>query len=127
MKKDKVFETVLSSPEKINYIKEAKRLGYFVRIFFVSTNSPTINAARIAQRVIEGGHDVPIPKIISRYAKSINNCKELANIVDRLYVYDNSIDGSTAQLLFRFKDGVLEKRYIEQIPSWAEVFLKSKD
>lgn len=38
-----------------------------LHLFFVSTNHPSINAARIAQRVMKGGHDVPIPKIISRY------------------------------------------------------------
>lgn len=51
---------------------------------------PTINALRIAQRVMEGGHDVPISKIISRYQKSILNCKCVASIVDRVYVYDRS-------------------------------------
>jgi predicted ABC-type ATPase len=37
---------------------------YFVRIFYVCTASPDINAARVARRVMEGGHDVPITKII---------------------------------------------------------------
>jgi len=47
--------------------------GYFVRLFFVGTDDPSINAKRVAMRVIEGGHDVPIGKIISRYAKSLAN------------------------------------------------------
>ena len=85
-----IFETVLSSSEKIDFILEAKERGYFIRIFFVCTDSPTINASRIAQRVIQGGHDVPIPKIISRYSKSIANCSIIAPLVDRLYIYDNS-------------------------------------
>jgi len=33
----------------------------------------SINAKRVAMRVMEGGHDVPIGKIISRYAKSLAN------------------------------------------------------
>ena len=31
---------------------------------------------------MKGGHDVPIPKIISRYQKSILNCKRVAAIAD---------------------------------------------
>ena len=41
---------------------------------------------------MKGGHDVPISKIISRYYKSIENCKAIASVVDRLYVYDNSAE-----------------------------------
>jgi predicted ABC-type ATPase len=51
------------------------------------------HASRIADRVMKGEHDVPITKIISRYYKSIENYKAVSSIVDRLYVYDNSVDG----------------------------------
>ncbi len=77
----------------------------------------------MAQRVLDGGHDVPIPKIISRYDKSIANCKILSAIVDRLYVYDNSIDDVEARLLFRLTDGELAKRYIEELPNRALTIL----
>lgn len=72
----------------------------------------------MAQRVLEGGHDVPIPKIISRYAKSINNCALAANLVDRLYVYDNSVEYAPAKLLFRAAKGVLGKVY-DDVNPWA--------
>lgn len=114
-----IFETVLSAQDKIDYIERAKKAGYFVRLFFVCTESPKINASRIAQRVMKGGHDVPITKIISRYQKSISNCKYLATIVDRAYLYDNSIDNAEQQLLLRLSDGVIIKRYVEQLPEWA--------
>ena len=118
-KKSHIFETVMSAADKVDYILRAKNAGFFVRLFFVSTESPTINAKRVAQRVIDGGHDVPIPKIISRYDKSIGNCVALAPYVDRLYVYDNSIEDADARLLFRLSDGILVKRYIDNIPDWA--------
>ncbi len=118
-KKSHIFETVMSAADKVDYILRAKNAGFFVRLFFVSTESPTINAKRVAKRVIDGGHDVPIPKIISRYDKSIGNCVALAPYVDRLYVYDNSIEDADARLLFRLSDGILVKRYIDNIPDWA--------
>lgn len=118
-----IFETVMSAPDKIDFIRRAKKMGYFVRIFFISTANPTINAARIARRVMKGGHDVPIPKIISRYIKSIANCAEIASEVDRLYVYDNSLEDEKAQPLFRLRDGELGKQYVESLPEWAKNIL----
>lgn len=114
-----IFETVLSSEGKVDFIRRAHEAGYFIRLFFVSTSHPSINSSRIAKRVMKGGHDVPIPKIISRYQKSIVNCKRCAALADRVYVYDNSIDDSDAFLLFRMTDGQLVKQYTADIPEWA--------
>ena len=122
-KRSLVFETVFSAQDKIDFVIRAKQAGFFIRIFFVSTSNPTINASRIAKRVMEGGHDVPIAKIISRYNKSIQNCKTVASIIDRLYVYDNSIDDVDARPLFRLSEGVLAKQYTEDIPDWAQNIL----
>lgn len=118
-----IFETVMSANDKLDYILRAKEAGFFVRLFFVSTESPTINAKRVASRVLKGGHDVPIPKIISRYDKSIANCIALSQYVDRLYVYDNSVEDAEAMLLFRMSDGELIKRYAVNIPLWAAPIL----
>ena len=70
-----------------------------------------------------GGHDVPIKKIISRYTKSIENCKVLAPIVDRLYVYDNSAEDQEAQLLFRLVNGEMKKMYVKEVAEWAKILL----
>lgn len=122
-RKSHIFETVMSATDKVDYILRAKAAGFFIRLFFVSTESPTINAKRVAYRVLKGGHDVPIPKIISRYDKSIANCIAIAPYVDRLYVYDNSIDDVEARLLFRLSDGKLAKRYADALPQWAAPIL----
>ena len=114
-----VFETVFSAEDKIDFILRAKQKGFFIRLFFISTSSPSINASRIAQRVMEGGHDVPITKIISRYYKSIVNCETIAPVVDRLYVYDNSVNYQDAKLQFRLTNGIIVKTYVEDIPEWA--------
>ncbi len=114
-----VFESVFSAQDKIDFLIRAKSAGFFIRVFFIGTTSPTINAARIAKRVIEGGHDVPIAKIISRYQKSIINCRLISNLVDRLYVYDNSVDGKAAQILYRMSYGTVVKQYTDNLPEWA--------
>lgn len=115
------FETVMSAPDKLDFINRAKRAGFFVRLFFVSTTHPSINAARVAMRVMAGGHEVPITKIVSRYSKSIANCAAVIGDVDRGYIYDNSVDGAPAKLLFRVKNGSLAKLYEPELPAWAEL------
>jgi predicted ABC-type ATPase len=118
-----VFETVMSAIDKVDFIARAKKEGFFIRLFFISTANPKINASRIADRVMKGGHDVPISKIISRYYKAIENCKTVSSIVDRLYVYDNSVDGEEAKLQFRLVNGVMGKMYVTDVPEWAQAIL----
>ena len=115
-----VFETVFSADDKIDFLIRAKKAGFFIRVFFISTSHPSINAARIAKRVMEGGHDVPIRKIISRYQKSIQNCRTIAPLIDRLYIYDNSINDQDAKLQFRLTNGKIEKMYVSEPPEWAK-------
>lgn len=125
-KRNFVFETVFSAEDKIDFVVRAKQAGFFVRLFFIATEHPSINAARIAERVMKGGHDVPISKIVSRYYKSIENCSMVASIVDRLYVYDNSVNGGDAQLQFRLVNGKIAKIYVDSIPQWAQSLLPDK-
>ena len=47
-----IFETVLSTEGKVDFIRRANEAGYFIRLFFVSTNHPSINSSRIAKRVM---------------------------------------------------------------------------
>lgn len=112
------FETVLSAPDKMDFIRRAGDAGFFIRLFFVGTDDPSINAKRVAMRVMEGGHDVPIPKIIGRYTKSLAYCSVVTWLADRTYVCDNSIDDARARLLFRASRGRLSKVYGEINP-WA--------
>ena len=121
---DFVFETVLSSEEKVEFVKKAKQKGYFIRIFFVCTESPEINVSRITKRYLSGGHEVPISKVVSRYYKSLINIRRIIAFVDRAYFYDNSIENKMPRLLFRTVDGALYKKYTDEMPEWAEYVLK---
>lgn len=46
-----------------------------------------------------------------------------STIVDRLYVYDNSVDGEEAKLQFRLVDGKMGKMYVTDLPEWAQTIL----
>lgn len=122
-KQDFVFETVFSSQEKLDFVRKAKDAGYFIRLFFVCTSDPAINVNRVVKRYLNGGHEVPISKIISRYYKSLTNAMLAIPIVDRAYIYDNSIEDELPQLLYRTANGKLYKQYVSEIPKWAKVLL----
>ena len=97
--------------------------GFFIRIFFVCTENPEINVKRITRRYLNGGHEVPISKIVSRYYKSLLNIGKVIPLVDRVYVYDNSVEDQMPKLLYRTVDGQLFKKYVEDIPEWAKLLL----
>ena len=113
------FETVFSTDEKVDFVRRSIAGGYFTRLFYVGTDHPTINAARIADRVLEGGHDVPIPKIISRFDKSLRNLRRIIPQVDRAYVYDNSVENVLPALQFRTVRGKVHRVYSTD-HRWAE-------
>ena len=122
-RRDFVFETVFSSAEKLEFLRKAHEAGFFIRLFYVCTKSPEINVARIAKRYMNGGHEVPISKVISRYFKSLEQVKQAITFVDRAYIYDNSIEDHLPQLLYRTTDGSLAKQYVADIPEWAQILL----
>jgi predicted ABC-type ATPase len=96
-----------------------------VRLFYVMTASPTINAARVAQSVMEGGHEVPIGKIVSRFSGSLANAAAAARVVDRFYAFDNSIEGQPVRRIFRAVEGVLAKEYETPPHEVAETLRKA--
>lgn len=112
------FETVFSAPDKVTFVDRARRADYFVRLFYIGTSDPRINASRVADRVIRGGHTVPIEKIVSRYEGSLANLPLGIELAQRAYVYDNSVDGIDARLCARTQDGMLRKVY-GPLPKWV--------
>ena len=128
-----LFETVLSMPDKIDYIRRAKAAGYFIRLIYVATESPEINKIRVAWRVEQGGHTVPPDKIESRYERSLKLAIEAARLVDRAYFIDNShnikspTDTAAPFPVFRTVDGKVAKTYVkeEAFPQWTKAIHKS--
>jgi predicted ABC-type ATPase len=120
-----LLETVFSAPDKLEFIRQAQEADFFIRFFFISTDGPHINAARVARRVMDGGHSVPIDKIISRYKRSIANGAAAMAMVDRAYCYDNSVDDRDPRKLFRTKQGKLFKSYADlKHHEWGRIMIE---
>lgn len=94
------IETVMSDPNKLDYIRLAKSLGYRIYLYFVATKDVAINIDRVRFRVGTGGHDVPEEKIRKRYRNSLENLHEAVALSDRAYFFDNSAAGDYDKALF---------------------------
>ncbi len=87
------FETTLSGRRYARRIPRWRAQGYRVELFFLRL--PTVEAAiaRVAQRVSEGGHDVPEPVIRRRFHAGWRNFEHVyRDLVDAWAVFDNSGD-----------------------------------
>ena len=96
------FETVMSSRDKVDFMKEARQRGYRVYLYFVATDDPEINLDRVRRRVMLGGHPVPDDKVRERYKKSIGLMTEACDVSHRAYIFDNS--GSKHKLLVEVQE-----------------------
>ena len=57
------FETVMSSPDKIDLLQLARESGYRNYLYYICTDSAMISLARVAVRVAAGGHGVRREKV----------------------------------------------------------------
>lgn len=87
------FETTLAGLGYLRHIREWRRLGYHVSLFFLALPSADLAVARVAERVKQGGHHVPEPVIRRRFAAGWRNFQEHYSArVDAWALYDNSGD-----------------------------------
>jgi len=65
--------------------------GYKVYLYFLWLPSPDMNVGRVADRVRQGGHNVPEDDVRRRYRRGIANFLHVyRSLTDFWTVYDNS-------------------------------------
>ena len=84
------FETVFSHPSKTDFVAEAKVLGCEVILVFIHLEISSLNLARVAQRVADGGHSVPEEKVLTRIPRVLRHIKSAIPLCDRVHLLDNS-------------------------------------
>lgn len=110
------FETVMSSRDKIDFMREAQALGYRTYLYFVATEDPEINISRVQLRVSQGGHDVPQDLIRSRYVRSIGLLDDACSAADRAYIFDNS--GEAHECIAEVSEGRELTVHAHTLPAW---------
>lgn len=90
---DFAFETTLATRSFVPRLQEMRENGYKLKLIFLYLASSHLALSRVAERVRQGGHNIPNETIIRRYEKGLNNFFRLYQpIVDNWYFYDNSND-----------------------------------
>ena len=90
-KVDFAIETTLATRSYVQLVKRAQAVGYKVHLLFFCLESPEQAIQRVAQRVAEGGHNIPANVIRRRFARGIANLIHLyLPICDSALVYDNT-------------------------------------
>jgi predicted ABC-type ATPase len=98
------YETVMSHPDKINFLIKAKEQLYRIYLYYIATEDPTININRVNVRVAQNGHSVNPEVIERRYYKSLQNLKPAIRQTNRAYIFDNS--GSASLLVAEITNGI---------------------
>lgn len=116
------FETVFSHPSKIDFLANAKSLGYEIILVYIHLQTIELNQARVAQRVIQGGHNVPTDKIISRLPRTMRYVSNALSLVDIAKFYDNSSHSQPFLSVASLDKGHLNTQ-MDTLPEWAEKIL----
>ncbi len=120
--RDFAFETTLAARTYAPWLAELRAAGYEVYLFYYWLRSPEMAIARVAERVLAGGHHVPDATVRQRYSRSVRNFLELYRpVADCWEVYDNS---NGERVLIAAGDPVEE--LVENEALWT-AFLRSGD
>ena len=115
------FETVFSHPTKVDFVgkAKAKALGYQVILVMIHLESYSLNKARVAQRVEEGGHAVPDDKIETRIPRLLRLIKSIIPLCDYVNLLDNSSADNPFVPVVTVRNGEIEK-LLDPLPDWAQ-------
>ncbi len=90
-KVDFAIETTLATRSYVQLVRRAQALGYKVHLIFFFLENEEQAIQRVAQRVRNGGHNIPEEDIRRRFKRGIYNLVNLyMPICDSVLVYNNA-------------------------------------
>lgn len=88
------FETTCAGRGHAQLLKSCRSAGYRITVIFLWLPTVAMAQARVAQRVREGGHNVPAPIVARRFAAGLRNLRHLyLPLADSATIYDNATVG----------------------------------
>ncbi len=85
------IETTLATKSYINLVHKAQTKGYRVHLIYFWLETPELAMQRVAERVRNGGHNIPTEVILRRYVAGIRNLFNIfMNEVALWMIYNNS-------------------------------------
>jgi predicted ABC-type ATPase len=119
------WETTLSGRTAVLWLRQAREAGYMIKAYFLWVRDVELTLRRIQQRVVEGGHNIPVEIARRRFWKTLQNLLTLYRpLFDSWRLIEN--DGPTPRLLAVEKEGrlaVRDRARFEAILAEAQVRL----
>lgn len=115
-----VIETNAASARDYTLFKALRGAGYRLELRYVGLESVALCIDRVAQRVLEGGHNVSAAFIEQRYHNSLYLLKTEYRVFDRIQLYDNS--ATQPEELVDFIAGIPPRR-LASLPAWAQAIV----
>ena len=109
-------ETTLAGKNYLRMMLDARRLGFEMVLVYIGTENVEINLARIKNRVLAGGHDVPQDDVRRRYLRSLKNLPVAIQRADHTILFDNSTEEGYRLVAILSPN---ESQWLTEPPNWA--------
>ena len=113
------FETTLAARGYLPWLRSLRADGFALDLAFLWLPSAEMAAARVAERVRLGGHDVPEAIIRRRYRRGLENFFRLYRPnADRWWLFDNATENAPSLIARGFETRVEE---IQNSDVWSQI------
>lgn len=82
-------ETTLAGHRTERTLKQARKQGYYITMYYIGLNSKEESILRIANRVRKGGHNIPEEDVVRRFENRITSLSKVIHLCDKVVFYDN--------------------------------------
>ncbi len=110
-------ETTLSGKSYLQMMVDARIRGFEVVLVYIGTENVEINLARIRNRVLAGGHDVPESDVRRRYQRSFKSLPTAIERADHTILFDNSTEEGYRLIAVLGPSG---SQWFDPVPDWAK-------
>jgi predicted ABC-type ATPase len=109
-------ETTLAGKNYLQMMLDARNRGFEIVLVYIGTENVEINLARIRNRVLAGGHDVPEEDVRRRYRRSFENLSIATQRADHTILFDNSTEEGYRLIAIL---STTENQWFEPKPPWV--------
>ena len=111
-------ETTLAGKNYLQMMLGARRRGFEILLVYIGTENVEINLARIRNRVLAGGHDVPEEDVRRRYRRSFENLALAIKRANHTILFDNSTEDGYRLIAILGSTG---NQWFEPRPHWVSL------
>jgi predicted ABC-type ATPase len=109
-------ETTFAGKHYLQVMADARSRGFEIVLVYIGTKNVEINLARIRNRVLAGGHNVPEQDVRRRYKRSFANLPTASQRADHTILFDNSTEEGYRLVAVLGASG---DQWFKPIPDWA--------